>query len=70
MTALSPTRVPVLKVTCTTGPGKEGSDLRICSSEGALRLLGLVVKASAPKAEGPEFESRFRRDFSGVESYQ
>ena len=26
--------------------------------------LSLVVKASAPKAEGPEFESRLRRDFS------
>ena len=24
-----------------------------------------MVKASAPKAEGPEFESRLRRDFSG-----
>ena len=29
------------------------------------RLVGQVVKASAPKAEGPEFESRLRRDFSG-----
>ena len=29
------------------------------------RLAGQVVKASAPKAEGPEFESRLRRDFSG-----
>ena len=28
-------------------------------------LLGQVVKASAPKAEGPEFESRLRLDFSG-----
>ena len=24
-----------------------------------------MIKASAPKTEGPEFESRFRRDFSG-----
>ena len=33
------------------------------------RLVGQAVKASALKAEGPEFESRMRRDFSGVESY-
>ena len=34
------------------------------------RLVGLVVKASASRAEGPWFESRLRRDFFGVESYQ
>ena len=34
------------------------------------RLVGLVVKASASGAEDPRFESRLRRDFSGVESYQ
>ena len=34
------------------------------------RLVGLVVKASASRAEDPGFESRWRRDFSGVESYQ
>ena len=28
-------------------------------------LVGLVVKASAPGAEDPGFESRLRRDFSG-----
>ena len=28
-------------------------------------LVGLVVKASASRAEDPEFESRFRRYFSG-----
>ena len=33
------------------------------------RLVGLVVKASASRAEDPGFESRLRRDFSGVESY-
>ena len=27
------------------------------------RLVGLVVKASASRAEGPGFESRWRRDF-------
>ena len=35
-----------------------------------LRLVGPVVKASASRAEGPGFESRWRQDFSGVESYQ
>ena len=34
------------------------------------RLVGLVVKASASREEDPGFESRLRRDFSGVESYQ
>ena len=33
-------------------------------------LGGVVVMASASRAEDPEFESRLRRDFSGVESYQ
>ena len=35
---------------------------------GGGRLVGLVVKASASRAEDPVFESRLRRDFSGVES--
>ena len=34
------------------------------------RLVGLVVKASASRAEDPGFESLLRRDFFGVESYQ
>ena len=34
------------------------------------RLVGLVVTASVPGAEDPGFESRLRRDFSWVESYQ
>ena len=34
------------------------------------RLVGLVVKASASRAEDPVFDSRLRRDFLGVESYQ
>ena len=33
-------------------------------------LVGLVVKASASRAEDPGFESRLRRVFFGVESYQ
>ena len=34
------------------------------------RLFGPVVKAYASRIEDPGFESRLRRDFSGVESYQ
>ena len=34
------------------------------------RLIRLVVKASAWRAEDPWFESYLRQDFSGVESYQ
>ena len=33
------------------------------------RLVGLVVKASALRAEDPGFESCLQLDFSGVESY-
>ena len=40
------------------------------STHFADRLVGLVVKASASRAEGPEFESPSRRDVFGVESYQ
>ena len=40
---------------------------QLCKAD---RLVGLVVKASASRAEGPGFESRLRRDFFGVESYQ
>ena len=34
------------------------------------RLVGLVVKASASRAQDLRFESRLRQDFSWVESYQ
>ena len=34
------------------------------------RLVGLVVKASASRAEVPGFESHLCRDFFGVKSYQ
>ena len=40
-----------------------------CNTTNSLTIL-LVVKASASRAEGPGFESRLRRDFFGVESYQ
>ena len=33
-------------------------------------LIGLVVKATASRAEDSGLESRLRRDFSWVESYQ
>ena len=39
----------------------------LCSTD---PLVGLVVKASTSRAEGPGFESRFRWDFFGVESHQ
>ena len=39
-------------------------------SAGSDRLVGLVGKASASRAEDRGFESRLRRDFFGVESYQ
>ena len=29
-------------------------------------VVGQVVKAFSPKAEGPEFKSRLQRDFSGT----
>ena len=34
------------------------------------RLRGIAVKVSTSRAEDPGFESRLRRDFSGVESNQ
>ena len=41
--------------------------LSFCNED---RLVGPVVKESASRAGGPGFESRLRRDFFGVESYQ
>ena len=34
------------------------------------RLVGLIVKASASRAEDPGFQSHLCQDFFGVESYQ
>ena len=45
-------------------------DTRTSTATSSHRLVGLVVKASSSKAEDPGFESRLRRDFFGVESYQ
>ena len=44
--------------------------VQLLSSAYKNRLVGLVVKASATRAEDPGFESLVRRDFFGVESYQ
>ena len=40
------------------------------ASVSSYRLIGLVVKASALRAEDPGFEPRLRRDFFRVKSYQ
>ena len=50
--------------TFTTGPTRQSSPRQ------KDRLVGLVVKPSAFRAEDPGFEPRLRWDFSGVESYQ
>ena len=46
---------------------KHSTDLSIlCLLPQTYHLVGLVVKASASRAEGPGFESRLRRDFFGA----
>ena len=62
-------QVPHDQPLSTTGAGPEPC-LGPVDLPSANRLVGLVVKASASRAEGPGFESRLRRDFFGVESYQ
>ena len=54
----------------TGGTQKVSVFVSVCLSVSVYRLVGLVVKASASRAEGPGFESRLRRDFFGVKSYQ
>ena len=44
--------------------GKQKCTSPLCALKDNL-LVGLVVKASASRAEDPGFESRLRRDFSG-----
>ena len=46
------------------------AELSLHATRVYVRLVGLVVKATALRAEGPRFKSCLRRDFSGVESYQ
>ena len=65
---------------CTTVRTQSGTDRKVKGSEDEWRnvtspcpinrLVGLVVKASDSRAEDPGFESRLRREFFGVESYQ
>ena len=52
------------------GPCVTMGEIRGCTAGGGARvvpssdrLVGLVVKASTSRAEGPGFESRLRRDF-------
>ena len=45
-------------------PTTTKTDVIIAGSLPQDRLVGLVVKASASRAEDPGFESRLRRDFS------
>ena len=47
------------------GAGELSPSLLACLSLSWYRLVGLVVKASASRAEGPGFESRLRGIFSG-----
>ena len=56
--------IPVMMVHVVFTP------ITITTTNSTNRLVGLVVKASASRAEGPGFESRWRRDFFGVQSYQ
>ena len=53
---------------------EEGKDGRVETRKTKVhvkyRLVGPVVKTSTSRAEDPTFESRLRRVFSGVESYQ
>ena len=52
---------------CQILPARRASKTVYTSTD---RLVGLVVKVYASRAEDPGFKSRLRRDFSGVESYQ
>ena len=44
-----------------------GTSMNVEQPESQDRLVGLVVKAPASRAEDPGFESRLCRDLSGVE---
>ena len=52
---------------CSLGTGLGAIYISSASSD---RFAGLVAKASASGPEDPGFESRLRRDFFRVESYQ
>ena len=79
---LAEDEMPYTAVVYGNGPGHTGlsegeagrqnlTNVNTCESSSLQdRLVGLMVKASASRAEDPGFESRLRRDFFGVESYQ
>ena len=50
----------------SSAPGADSESVVLWSSFPSDRLVGLVVKASASRAEDPGFESRLGRDFSGI----
>ena len=56
-------------VQCVRGCGQNRIEVKRMSCF-CDRLVGLVVKASASRAEGPGFKSCSRLDFFGIESYQ
>ena len=60
-------KAAVSRVQQDGGGGGGGAPLVLSHGD---RLVGPVGKASASKAEDPGFESRLRRDFFGVRSYQ
>ena len=60
--SLTAASIPSLRSSMATWMSRSASLLRD-------RLVGLVVKASASRAEDPRFESHLRQDFWGVESY-
>ena len=67
-------RVPVFYDRAGTLPpfllwGEGGEGKRAGWGVGGERLVGLVVKVSASKAEGPGFESRLQRDFFSGSSH-
>ena len=73
MEGWSPSRPGIVLYVGNAGPPSvadaRADDLSVCVCLSD-RLVGLVVKASASRAEDLGFESRLRRDFFGIESYQ
>ena len=67
---LSPGGLHVWSSDKVSAPNRKtlGSNPALPSREN--RLVGLVVKVSASRAEGSGFKSSLRQDFFGVESYQ
>ena len=70
MMMITMTTITTIITTTTTYFYYDNDDLLLLLLLLLDRFVGLVVKASASRVEGPGFESRLRRDFFGVESYQ